>query len=437
MNNPFSKIYFALKNMKNKLAFFPTVMALWGIVFGFIMIYAEQAGISIYLQKYLPALVINDLETARTILSTFIAGLISILVFSFSMVMILLNQAASNFSPRLLPGLISNKKHQSILGIYLSGIFYCLMVLISIEPSQSDYQLPGFSVLLGIFIMTVSLAAFIYFVHSISQSIQVDNILKSIFIRAENRLKQPDHEHVSDHEKQFNDFKNSSEWSPYYTERTGFIQTFNQQELCNLCHQLDTKIMIAPNKNTFILNQLPLFHSSRELTVEQADAILEQIIIDDVEPLDDNYVLSFKLIIEIAVKAMSPGINDPGTAASCIDYMTQLLSLRMRKSDRYYIFDNNEAMVKLNNISFEKLIYNIFAPLRAYCSHDVILVKKILYCINYLLSLPCEFDSYKSNLIDQAELIINDANQELDNQQDLAVIDEMAERIKSHKKTSA
>ncbi|MBO6881059.1 DUF2254 family protein, partial [Winogradskyella sp.] len=140
--------------LESKIAFYPTVLSLIGTIFAFVMIYAESLGVSDYLIEEAPLLVVNDTETARNLLTTFVAGLISIMVFSFSMVMILLSQASSNFSPRVLPGLISNRRHQVILGIYNSSLLYCIFTLVSIEPDGDKYQLPGFSVLLAIFFMT-------------------------------------------------------------------------------------------------------------------------------------------------------------------------------------------------------------------------------------------------------------------------------------------
>jgi uncharacterized membrane protein len=101
--------------LKSKIAFYPTLLSVLGLTFAFTMFYFESKGISKYLLEHAPVLVVNDTETARSLLTTFIGGLISIMVFSFSMVMILLNQASSNFSPRILPGLISNTRHQIVL----------------------------------------------------------------------------------------------------------------------------------------------------------------------------------------------------------------------------------------------------------------------------------------------------------------------------------
>jgi uncharacterized membrane protein len=411
--------------IENKIAFYPSLMAISGICFALIMVYLEQRGVSAYLQKAVPWLVINDLETARTLLSTLIAGLISILVFSFSMVMIILNQASSNFSPRLLPGLISNKKHQSILGIHLAGIFYCIITLITIEPTQSSYQLPGFSVLLAILFVTVSLGSFIYFIHSISQSIQVDYILKTTFKNAKKRIEhliqlEQDNEIV---DAGLGRFDKSSDWHDYYVPQSGYIQTINTTRLLKLAQQHETHIQVIPTKNTFLLAGLPIFKSETELDEEVAKEFLNQFLIDNSESLSENYSLAFQLITEIAIKAMSPGINDPGTALTCIDYLTELLTLRLKKSDELYLVQDKQVVIEINIIHFEKLLYVILAPFRAYCSHDIVIVSKLLRMCEYLLLQDCIKDDYKTTIKKQANEIINDAREKLQNALDLDVLD--------------
>ena len=108
-------LYIVLKSLgklESNIAFYPSIISLFGMLFAFSMIYLESIGVFKYLVEHAPILVVNNAETARSLLTTFIAGLISILVISFLLVMILLNQASSNFLPRLLPRLISNRRHQ-------------------------------------------------------------------------------------------------------------------------------------------------------------------------------------------------------------------------------------------------------------------------------------------------------------------------------------
>lgn len=424
----------SLKKVRNKIAFFPSLIAISGILFGFMMVYLEEWGVSAQLQKVAPWLVISDLDTARSILNTLIAGLISILVFSFSMVMIILNQAAANFSPRLLPGLISNKKHQSILGIHLAGIFYCLITLISIEPTDSGTQLPGFSVLIAILLITTSLASFIYFIHSISQSIQVDYILKSTFKKAQTRLQdliELDQQHTIQEAHQ-QAFKNSDDWHEYFVPKSGYIQSINTARLVQLAKDNHTLVKVIPTKNTFLLAGVPIFRSKTKLDEDTAESMIQQFLIDDAESITENYSLAFQLITEIAIKAMSPGINDPGTALTCIDYLTELLALRMNKTDQMIWLEEDQALVSINIIPFKQLLYVILAPFRAYCSHDIIIVTKLLKMCEYLLLQDCCRPSFKNSIQTQAKEIIKDAKNKLRNGHDLKVLEQQMPLFKEN-----
>ena len=79
--------------IESSIAFYPTLLAFLGFVFAMIMLYLEELGISKYLIEHAPILVVDNGDTAMTILSALISGLISVVVFSFSMVMLLLSQA--------------------------------------------------------------------------------------------------------------------------------------------------------------------------------------------------------------------------------------------------------------------------------------------------------------------------------------------------------
>src|SRR5690606_23665036 len=152
--------------------------------------------------------------------SAIITGLISMMVFSFSMVMLLLSQASSNYSPRLLPGLISDKSHQIILGIYLGTILYCIFILFSIQPTGDKYQIPGFSVLLGIVFTVACIYAFIYFIHNISENIQISKILDRIFLTAQTNLTAL----IEEENEGKVPFPETKEWKKYYTEECGYLQ---------------------------------------------------------------------------------------------------------------------------------------------------------------------------------------------------------------------
>lgn len=411
--NIFNKII----NLKNKIAFFPTIIAIAGCAFAYIMMYLESNGISKYLLDFLPELVINNVETARTILTTFIAGLTSIMVFSFSMVMILLNQASSNFSPRLLPGLISNRKHQIVLGIYLFTIIYCIFILVFIEPSDKSYQIPGFSVLLSIFFMISSLAAFIYFIHSISQEIQINNILLRIYKSAEEKLK---NKLTKEYKKEID----TSNWFAHKTKKTGYFQLISKETLISLTKKHQFKIEINLNEGSYCTVDSILFKTDIEVNNEISEKIYANFNFSKGELINNNYVLAFKQITEVAVKSMSPGINDPGTVINAIDYLSELFFLRVQIQDFDFKSDDENLLVIINSINFKNLLFNIMVALRTYCSHDFIIVSKLLLFLKNLKS-KSNFDDYNEAIDKEISYLLTDAKTKIINKEDIKKLKKM------------
>jgi len=413
------------KGLQNKIAFYPTVFALFGIHFAFFMMYLESKGISKYLLEHAAFLVVQNGNTALVILSAFISGLISMIVFSFSMVMLLLSQASSNYSPRLLPGLISDKTHQIILGIYLATILYCILILFSIQPTGDQYQIPGFSVLLGILGTIISISAFIYFIHTISQSIQINHILDRVFKSAKNLL-----ETLIEKESETNPvFPSTKDWFEYHTERSGYFQDISTSLLLDICVKKDIKLRILPVKGLFILNGTPLFKSNKKLEDETVKEIIAGLDFSRSELVKDNYVLAFKQITEIIIKAMSPGINDPGTAINGIDYLTQLFALRLNKKDISIISHENKACIKFSTLKFEELLYIVMASIRTYCKHDIVLIQKLLLMFKYLRTQKMIKQSYLDSIDTEVKTLLDDVKQAITNQRDIDTALKMAKKL--------
>jgi len=371
-------------------------------------------------------LVVDNGDTALSILTVCITGLISMMVFSFSMVMVLLNQAASNYSPRLLPGLISDKNHQFILGTYLATIIYCIFVAVSIQPEGGSYQTPGFSVLLGIIFTVICIGAFIYFIHNISQSIQINNILDSTYRKAKKRLKFL----VNNEENKQESFPDTDGWYKYHSEKSGYFQNLSEDNLLDICKQEDTKFEILPVKGIFVLNGIPLFKSKKELDEATVKKVLSNFSLARGELVSTNYVLAFKQITEVILKAMSPGINDPGTALNAIDYLTELFALRMQKHDTQYLKTKDEVVIKMASVDFEELLYQVLAPIRSYCKHDIIIVQQMGILFYYLKSQKAISNKYYEAIDFEARNFLTDAKSAIKNKADIDKINAIERQLK-------
>ena len=414
----FNRIYDFFNTIESRIAFYPTLLSIVGFLFALFMMYLEGQGISKKMLGIIPQLMVENGDTALTVLSACLGGLISLMVFSFSMVMLLLSQASNNYSPRLLPGLISDKRHQLILGIFLSSILYIIFTLFSIQPSEEKYTLPGVSVLLGIIFTITCLVSFIYFIHNISQSIQINNILDNIFVEARNRLTHL----VETEEKSQKSFPNTENWNEYKIGHSGYFQNVSTENILEICEKHDTKIYIIIPKGLFILSKAVFLKSEKKLEKDVVDSIFANISFARGELVDDNYILAFKQITEIAVKAMSPGINDPGTAINAIDYLTELFSLRMEKSDESIFSKDEKELLQIATVSFRELVYYIMASLRTYCKHDPIMVQKLLWMLTFLEKQPTVSENYLQIIKKEKEVLLAQAKTSLDSEWDFQAI---------------
>ncbi|WP_093025481.1 DUF2254 domain-containing protein [Pustulibacterium marinum] len=414
-----NKIYHLYYYLESKIAFYPSVITLIGILFTGVMFYAESMHVSNWVVAVIPQLEIKDPDTAKTLLSTIIGVLISLMVFSFSMVMVVLNQASSNFSPRLLPGLISNKNHQYVLGIYLATIVYGILIFLSVESGSDKNQLPIFSVLMAILFTILCLALFIYFIHSISQAIQVNNIVKRIYLAASNRIQLL----IDAEKKQVPNF-NFEEWHTYKAEEIGYYGGLNDRSLRKLMKEKeDLHIKMLPYKGKFIQKEEPLFATNKSLEREEVNEILSCFQYTDGEFVNENYVLAFKQLTEIAVKAMSPGINDPGTAVLCFDYLTVLLNMRMQLSNDMNIECYDDQYLLKTTISFEDILSLMFVEFRRYCSEDLVMILKMNELLQYLQQQAHCTSIYQKAITKEVHKLKTEALGKLVNEADKRVVE--------------
>ena len=426
------KILTRIKSFYNattsSIAFYPVLIAIAAILLASGAKIAEGAGVSELISEHAPLLILHDADTARNLLTTFIAGGISILVFSFSMVMLLLNQAATNYSPRILPNLISEKKHQFVLGIFFGTILYSIMIVLDVDPSGNDYQLPSFSIIISIAIALTALTAFIYFIHSISSSIQINHIMREIFTLSRKRL-----QIIIDGQNDHPGFDNLESWYEYKTPQAGTFQNLSTTALKEFMQTSKNKMHVLSLKGSYLRDEDIIFKTKNKVSDEDLEQLYKNFNFSNTELVSDNYILGVKQIAEIGIKAMSPGVNDPGTAVDTLNYLTELLALRMLKNDTNVICnDEGEPILSLNDLEFSDMIYHVLAPYRQYCKHDFTVMYKIFDMLLYLMTVKAVNHKFYEIIRYQTKLCLMDVESNMENKEDLKKLQRIAEKISGH-----
>lgn len=383
-------IKFLKKNYQeviHSIAFYPVLISIAFLVFAIGGVKIESLEMVIAIKKKIPYLFIEDYETARAILSTIIGGILSLTVFSFSMVMLVLNQASSNFSPRLLPGLISNKKHQIILGFYIGTLLYCIIILTTLGAYGSDTNSVGLSTMFAALASLACIGLFVYFINSISGAIQIHNIIERIY-NATNK-------HLEKELENLKKFKiivksiNTENWTTLSINKTGYFRGFDSSIMKDSIKNKENHIEIIPYINQHIWKGMPVLKIKQSVSEEELKNLIFCFNISSDRHEGDKGITGMIKLMEIAVKAMSPGINDPGTAIDAINKMGQLLCefLKYPSIVSKTVADNN-LIITEHTISATELMRILIQPIRLYSKNDNSVLYVLLKSLQFIKENP-------------------------------------------------
>lgn len=370
----------------NSIAFLPSLISTGFFLLALGMLYFEASPLSSALEKRLPFELVRDEENARMILNMLAASTISLTVFSFSMVMIVLSQASSNLSPRVIPGLTTDRSNQVVLGFYIGTIIYILLLLLSSKPQANSPGTPVIAILLGLAFGIVCLILFVYFIHTISRAIQVDHILNGLLHQAIEALEKERQVIEATHTAV--DFNREAFSFTLPTKETGYLKQVDLGSLQRLARQHGLQLEIQAEVSAFILEGTPLLCLSKDPRQEKGlkEELLQCFTFSQKEVVIKDFEQAVKQISEIAVKALSPGINDPGTALKAIDFLS-LLFIRRLKCDEHNCLpdEKKQALVIENLVTLDELLHRYLSPIRTYGKSDVQIIIRLLKCLQSLL----------------------------------------------------
>ena len=418
-----NRLFRLYHRITGSIAFYPALISLGLAALCMVTIVLEMTWLQPYKEDLELGLVKNA-ENARLILGTLVAGTISLTVFSFTMVMVVLNSAASSLSPRVLPGLISSRNHQVVLGVYLGTIIASLMLISTIQEGD-DINVPSLGIFLALGLGLLCLCLFVFFIRTISQSIQVDFILNRLYKETLHRLKK--------RQKKFEGrqlrWPGDDDWPVACARRSGYLKALNLQPVQELLTQHDLRMTVQVHYGFFVMPGHPLFRLDRQVDEEIITSLLDCFDFYVEEYVNRHYFFGFKQIAEIAIKALSPGINDPGTAIKAIDMLSVLFSERLLlQGFDAEVRDNEQPRLFFHELTLHQMLHMTLGPLRAYGRGDAqVLLSLLQACKNLLFCDPGK--AAEAVLREHAQAIVAEAENSLPRRLDRDELNEAVRRL--------
>jgi len=337
------------ENIQASLWFIPTMFVVAALVLSSVLLEVD-AVVQVRASGLVRWLVSGTADAARGVLAVIAGSLITAISIAFSITIVAIQQTSAQFSPRVLRTFTADRGNQLVLGAYMGTFIYALLVMRQIRDSIDDASsfVPALSLTTALIFALICLGLLIYFIHHISQLLQVSVIIDHVHRELIQELDQLyptgmdkgliDAEPVMGHPEQF-----IHEAQPRYlhSTREGFLRSVDDHTLVKGSDGAATWILIQTQVGDYVPYHgvLAIIAPDATLDENQLDQLREAFVLDIDRTIHQDPLFGIRQLVDIALKALSPAINDPTTAEYCLSHLGDTLGRLCRRP-----FPSNERI---------------------------------------------------------------------------------------------
>ena len=270
----------------------------------------------------LPFLFAGGPEGARALLAAIITSMISFTALVFSITIVVLQLTSSQFSPRVLRSFLEDRFNQVALGVFVATFVYALVVLRGVQgTAQVEPFVPQIGVTLAFAFVLASVLVFLAYIHHIAQSIRAATILASI---ADDTRALLDERFPADTQPEPVLSPRNGPTRTITADRPGVVQWVDDTALADAANSQGVCIELIRAVGEFVATGAPLALVHGEAPFED-DLLYAAVHVGRERSMDEDVGFGLRQLVDIAERALSPGINDPSTAVQSLDHLHDLV----------------------------------------------------------------------------------------------------------------
>ena len=305
----------------------------------------------------------GDAPTARSILSTIATALITVSGLTFSITIVSLQLVSQQFSPRAMRNFLGDRVNQVVAGSFVGIFAYCLLVLRTVRQGEpSPDFVPGLSVTFAIGLGVATLALLLVFIHHMSQSIQLSTIAWSVARGTISSLDKLYPESFGSSKPEPGDellqrWRRDGGGKVVHAARPGYVQAVAVDRLVEQGQLEHARIHVAVAPGDFASSST-VVAELWDADGETAGAVGAVIAIVNERDVGQDVGYGLQQLADIAIKALSPGVNDPTTAFTAVRYLQSILELLAGRDFPAEVrrFDEADVVAVLRRHSFDEYL---------------------------------------------------------------------------------
>jgi uncharacterized membrane protein len=370
-------------------------------------------------------------DGAHEVLSTIASSMITVAGVVFSITIVTLQLASSQFGPRMLANFMRDRGNQLTLGTFIASFLYSLLVLRTIR-SDDPASVPHLSVTVALLLAVAGLVVLVYFIHHVATTIQAPNLIDALAreLRRATDHMFPDVDEVDARSPKAHpglpeDFEERSRQVD--ARGSGYVQVIDVDRLVQIAHEHDLVVRLETRPGRFLVE------NSRFVSAYPSDRVGDDVaaaiggtVVTGARRTDRHDIeFPIKQIVEIAVRALSTGVNDPFTASTCVDQIgAGLAELAGRALPSPYVVDEEDALrvVVGDPVTWERLVGAAYDQIRQGAGSHTAVHVHLLEALTRVIG--CVRDGSRLDpLVRQAGLVVEAAGRHVESEADRAVVE--------------
>ncbi len=406
--------------LRASLWFIPGLMLISAIVLAIGLIELDSLVGHQWLNNF-PRLFGLGADGARGMLTAIASSMLSVAALMFGLTLNTMTQASGQFTPRIFRNFMRDRANQFSLGYFVSIFVYCLIVLRTIRGGDEIQFIPSIAVFVGLLLALFGVIMLIFIIHHIADSLQITSILNKIVCETKIAIDktlplEPNQAKNLNDEIKLLQINQNEHWQKIPTLRSGHLQNINIDGLLKFaeCNQLTLKMersigQFAWRGTTLLMakNNANAENVGVAIDDEKIEQLNQLLSFDNHRTIEQDVDFGIRQIVDIALKALSPGINDTTTAINCIDNIGELMGeIARREFPSNIITAKNGGRIVLLNPSFESFVETAFDQIRISGKANLAIFERLLETLAFIAE--CTNDERRHTILKQQFSLVTD-----------------------------
>ena len=355
-----------------------------------------------------------DPQVAQVILGGIAAAMMTVVSIVFAILLMTLTLASMQFSPRIIVSFSQDRVTQQTLGIFLGTFTYCLAALPAAHTLPRPFE-PVLTVLGAMLLSLACVAWLLYFIHHISEAISVNHIVDRIAQETESIIDQTMPRPVR-HDRLLGadlhageQLEPSAREAPVLSGVSGYVRFIDAPRLVAQARAAGVTVRVLRRVGHFVPEGVPLLMVSKGDNMSAARVAEMQAAFEfgPTRTLQQDVEYGILQIVDIALKAISPAVNDPSTAIGCVDQLSRILIRFARREPPASLLYDPPGVVRVSLpwLSFDRLVESAFEQIRLYAKADVAVSLRMLRALADIAATVSDPD-YRRTLVEKGRRIV-------------------------------